>query len=384
MKRNTVCVYGFDDGVAAALSGYRVMQTRGNRAEFLGAVGALRPLAAVVDLDAEDGIAVVRSLRELSDALGIVGVTARKEFEFIVDAQRAGCTQFARKPIDPVDLCDAIERSRGPGKTDEGGHLVAVYGASGGAGATTVAAYLAAELARSAGTRVALIDLDLSFGGVARLFDLAPKHTLHDIARAGCVDTDLLWRAAETLPSNVDVFARPTTLHDAQQIDVPSLQETIRVATASYAWTVIDLPRQLDPLTGFVMTHCQRLLLVMQLTMPSVDNARRLIEALAHEGVDAEHIELVVNRYRKNTQGFTIEMVEKQLAKKALAVVPSDYPSLRHAVDTGSPLSERNPVRAAIAELAARLAGAETQPRDHAAGWLASLGFRRRSGQAAT
>lgn len=384
MKRKTICVYGSDESISAALTGYRVMQSRGNRAEFLGAVGALRPMAAVVDLDDENGLSVVRGLREVSDKLGIVGVTGNKEFEFIVEAQRAGCTQFARKPIDAVDLCDAVERSRSPGGSDEGGRLVAVYGATGGAGATTVAAYLAAELARSTGTRVSLIDLDLSFGGVARLFDLSPKHTLHDIARAGCVDTDLLWRAAETLPSNVDVFARPTSLHDAQQIDVPSLQEMIRVATASYPWTVIDLPRQLDPLTGFVMTHCQRLLLVLQLTLPSVDNAHRLIEALAAEGVDADHIELVINRYRKNAQGFTIEMVEKQLSKKALAILPNDYQSLRQAVDTGSPLSERNPVRAAIAELAAKLVGLDAQPQEKAAGWLASLGFRRKSGRAAT
>ena len=56
-------------------------------------------------------------------------------------------------------------------------------------------------------------------------------------------------------------------------------------------------------------------------------------------------------------------------------VVPSDYHAVRDSVDYGKPLAKRNPVRTAIAELAARIVGqpAETSKKS----WLSGIAHSR-------
>jgi pilus assembly protein CpaE len=258
-----------------------------------------------------------------------------------------------------------------PIETPRLSQTISVISAAGGAGSTTIACHLAVELAGEDGISAAVIDLDFDFGGVARAFDVAPHFTIADIASAGVVDAVLLEKAAVELPCGVHVVARPPSIHAAQGIDDDAVRNTIRAAARQYPYVVLDLPRKLDPICGQAIELSNKLLIVVQLTVPNLDNAKRLIEAVTAEGVPPEIVEIVVNRYRKSTATCTLDMVESQLKKKVYAVVPSDYHAVRDSVDYGKTLAKRNPVRIAIAEMAARIVGQPTETAKK--GWLSGV-----------
>lgn len=355
-----LCLHGVSELPLDALDGYAAVARTSSRERLLAALRAHRVHVLVIDLDAPDAVADLIAAREADPSLGVVGLTAANDFESVVAAQRAGCQQFARVPIDVADLADALARCAAQRAVEApSGTLIALIGSTGGTGVTTLAAHLAVELATVSGDRVALLDLDLDFGGAARAFDLNPAHTLADVCRARTIDAEVLTRAAEKLPCGVGVLARPATIHESRELDDADVQQGIVVARAAYPYVVLDLPHKLDGITGFAVESCDKLLIVMQLTVPSVDNARRLIEALEEGDVPLEKVEIIVNRYRKAVHSFSTDAVEKLLKRPVFGVVPNDYQAVRAALDTGKPLAQRNPVRAAIADVATRIVRAD-------------------------
>ena len=106
------------------------------------------------------------------------GVDRRQQRHGILSRHRNGwarwntCTNRSARTIDHVlrpklvgDESRAIDRS---------GHVVAVCGAQGGAGATSIAVNLALQLAETTKARVALLDLHLQGGETAVMLGVQP------------------------------------------------------------------------------------------------------------------------------------------------------------------------------------------------------------------
>lgn len=371
-----VCIHRVSEVEPDALRDFTVVACTTARQELLNALGAQEIAAVVLDLDHPDAINTVVAVSQLRPDLGLVGVTGGDNVQLVIDAQRAGCTQFATRPLDLNDLRTALRQAMSQtGESPSDSETIALIGATGGAGSTTIASYLAVELAQVIGGPVALFDLDFEFGGVARGFDLDARYTIADLASAGAVDSFLLDKAAVKLPSGVHVFARPRTVPEAHTIDERLIPSMLRAASRAYRCVTLDLSHHLNSITGAAIEHCHKLLLVLQLTVPNVDNARRIIDAISSEGIPEDRVELVVNRYRKNVHNCTVEMVEQRLRREVLAIVPNDYRAVHRALDTGKPLGARSPVRVAIRQLARRIAGDNYQPGSRS--WLAKLGLTR-------
>src|SRR6185437_16704079 len=109
-----------------------------------------------------------------------VGLTS--DSKLILRALHEGADHY----IDEADLemqLDAVLsrlKLKEEGARPPSGQVIGLLGASGGSGTSTLAANLAAVLARDAG-RCALIDLKSGVGDLAALLDLKPAHNLADL-----------------------------------------------------------------------------------------------------------------------------------------------------------------------------------------------------------
>lgn len=370
-----VCLHMLPDIEERQLPDFVTVTHTQSRTELMTAISAIDSVVVFIDLDDEDAFNTIASLFESKPQLSIIGITGSNNVNRVLQAQRAGVKQVTTRPLDPSDVAAALSRAWNT-SLDEitGSKVFALMGTVGGSGATTIASNLAVELASVGGTKSALIDLDFEFGGVARAFDLDPRFTIAELANAGAADTILLHKTVAEMPSGAGIIARPPSIRAASSIDDNSVRRIIKLATQAYPFVVCDLPRVIDGRTGAAIEMCDKLLIVLQLTVPSIDNARRLIEALTAEGVPQGQIELLVNRYRKNTHAVTIEMAERELGQKVFGTIPNDYAAVNRAIDTGKPLENRNPVRTAINDLAVRLSGKSAAAVDKK-GWLSSWGF---------
>ena len=379
MRSKRICVYRVDDPATAALGDYKIVATPENRQELRTVIGGEKIDVLIIDLDATDALDAVVEVLEINTSIAVVGVLAGNDVQKFIAAQRAGCRQVACKPLNENDLAMAVRKSLNEANSQvDWGKTLAVIGASGGVGSTTISCYLAMSLAEASGTRAAIIDLDLEFGTVASLWDVNPRYTIGDLATAGAVDTLLIEDAIIDLPCSVAILPRPAQMDQAQAIHEGIVKNIFDATRSLYPYVVIDLPRRLDEVTGCAIQACDKLIIVVESTVTSVDNASRLTESLIRFGLPHETLEYVLNRHSKGIHAVSVEDLEGRVGKKVLGVVPNNYKALSAASDMGQPVAERNTVRKAIVEIAGKLCGHRTAETT-GGGWMSSLKFGRSS-----
>ncbi len=356
MKSSKVCLHNIDRRVADNLSEYRVEGTTTERDDLRTLIGLGKTAALVIDLDSANALDAVVEVLEIDPRVAVIGVTGSDDVQRVITAQRAGCCQLAMKPLSEHDLAAALRRALGDaGGSPCDGLTVAVMGSSGGAGATTLACYLAMALADRSPQGACAIDLDLEFGNLSHMWDVRPRHTLADLAAARVIDKLLVEDMVVELPCHVGVLARPTDITQAHTVEEGHIACTISAARALFPHVVIDMPRKLDAITGCAIESCDKMIVVSQLNFAGVHNAERLARAFDSYGLAPEKVEFVVNRYRKQSQGVTIDMLEDRVSRKVLGAVPNHYKSLSVATNAGQPVPQRNAVRKAVEQIATKI-----------------------------
>jgi pilus assembly protein CpaE len=241
----------------------------------------------------------------------------------------------------------------------EMGRAVAVLGAKGGVGSTTVACELATSLARCGG-RVVIVDAKTCLGDVALHFDVSPAYTLADVAgHADDLDAAFLATVAHLHEdSNVHVVAAPSDPEDADAIAASHLERAIELLRAEFDWVVVDLPRITDEISLQILDRVEQTLLVTTTEVTAVARSqqhRKILEQLGH---GEEKVHLVANR----APGSSILADEDPFAVVGLeaeAQVPDDPAAFSASIESGNPVSAggRGKVAGAFAELARDLHG---------------------------
>ncbi|MGA2737825.1 MAG: response regulator [Bryobacteraceae bacterium] len=178
--------------------------------------------------------------------------------------------------------------------------VVAVVGAKGGTGTTTVACTLAAELGRQSGATVLLADLDPDSGLMAFLMGVNSRFSILDATQNVARMDSTFW---ESLVTDVDgIHVLPSAgLAQGDTIDPASVMKAIEFARGLYPWTVLDLGR-LHRGDLALLDHAAEVVLVTTNSMASLHEAKRAIEVLGTTAVDREHIHLIVNHVNEATE----------------------------------------------------------------------------------
>ncbi len=292
--------------------------------------------------------------------LALIAVSHETAPEAILAPMRAGCDQFVCEPIDPADLANAVARvaSRRLFSTTKS-RCICVIGSSGGAGTTSIACNLALEIGNLVERDCALVDLDLQFGDVALNFDCEPPYSIYDLAETGAeLDRSVLSTTVTTLPCKVALLSRPDAIEQNEAITPEVIHRVLELLTVVYENVVVDLPGRFDVQTIAAMGQADLILIVCQLVVPSLRNAKRLFDTLTRMGVPAERIEFVVNRSDGRSGRITEQDVVETVKKPVFATIPNDYQFVARSIDFGRPIAalDRNsPVRAAIRQMARRI-----------------------------
>src|SRR5512139_4035438 len=130
-----------------------------------------------------DGYEVCRAVKADSRTahLPVVMLTAKAQTASQLEGFRAGAVDYITKPVHPQDLvariASVLKRAQ-TAQAEPGPSIIAIAGAKGGVGATTITVNVAAALA--ARHRTLLIDLEAS-GTDAIHLGLEPQHGLGDL-----------------------------------------------------------------------------------------------------------------------------------------------------------------------------------------------------------
>lgn len=242
------------------------------------------------------------------------------------------------------------------------GALTAVINSKGGSGSSFIAGSLAHLLAAHLDRKTALIDLDLQFGALPLNFDLKTRDTFFDvIGAAEQLDRVALEGYMTKHESGLHVLGTMSEqLAMPWEVSTSAMEHLLEVALQTYQHVIVDLPRQIDPLTNIVLSSANRILVVMQQSFAHVRDTKRMFSLLrGYLGIPVDRITLVINRYHEKNP-ISEEDIRKALQPEEIVLIPNDFGHVTEALNLGVPLYEgaRNaPITKVLCGLAARING---------------------------
>ena len=264
------------------------------RGGIRGAVAAMRksatPRSLIVDIGGE--AQPLTALSGLADVLEpdvqVLTIGDRSDLDFYRQITRGvGCADYLPKPLTREMVLRHFAplvsgRGADAGAT-RGGHFLAVTGARGGAGATTIASYLAWHFAVDRRQHTALLDVDLHRGNTAMLLGVRITGGLRTaLETPERVDELFIERTAQILDNN-PAADRLSVLASEERLSEPLFYESgaaarlMRMMQRRYAVIVGDVPvAQASHVVDF-MNLAQRRILVMEPTIVSMRDTLRLL-----------------------------------------------------------------------------------------------------------
>ena len=321
----------------------------------------------VLDADPAKGLDLVGRLSESSPDCAVLVLSSSTDGNLILQAMRSGAKEFVAKPVKLEDLAAALgrisERRFGRGESRlAGSQVIAVAGAVGGVGTTSIAVNLGCALARDEKNTVALVDLDLCLGDADVFLDAIPDYTLVDVAQnVTRLDFSLLKRSLTKHSSGLYLLPRPVQLEDVSLIAPEDLQRVIGLLKATFTQLVLDLSKGYSPIDMVALDMAHHILLVTQLDLPCLRNVVRLMTSFSEMENMAEKVKIVVNRAGLENSQITLKKAQETIGKDIFWQLPNDYRTMIEVRNNGVPLIEQAP-KAAITQAVVRLAEALANP----------------------
>ena len=310
--------------------------------------------ATVVIIDLDTGRAEeLQALERLMLRTGIPPVVVVAQ-SFDADVARSllqmRVADFLVKPVQPVELvrtCARVARSSAAETTEA--QIYTFIPSVGGAGVTTLAIQTALLLLNS-GQRVrpstCLVDLDFQHGACADYLDLEPRLDLKEIEpRPERLDRQLLEIMLSHHSSGLEVIAAPNRPAEMRTFDPDMVTRLLDLVSSHFDYVVIDMPRTWFSWTDSVLLGTNRLFIVSEMTVPSLKQAKGLVEAIRERLGDGPQPQVIVNRFEQRLfdPGLKKSDLDLALGSDFAGTVPNNYRLVREAIDRGVTLDEVKP-----------------------------------------
>jgi pilus assembly protein CpaE len=318
----------------------------------------------IADLDpsALTVIECVKQLKETHASLPVFAVSDHTEGDVVLRALKAGIREYLVKPLNVQELEEAIGRAiETQARNKEPGKLISVMGSAGGVGCTTIATNLAVELTELVGEdqKVALVDLDFRFGHVATMLDVHGQFTVADLCSTPeQIDEQMIQKALIRHESGLLVLRRPHSFAQAELISAAHCANVLSSLQAICTYVVVDGPTRHDPGARTVLDAADFNFMILQLLVPSVRNADRMVQELAAQGFNTDRIQFICNRMGRESAHLEVKQVETILNRKVFMTISDDWKAVSSAINIGQPLKAdfpRSRVRQELRTLAMKI-----------------------------
>jgi len=326
----------------------------------LAQVATSQPDVVVLDIrDSNTLPPTLSTLRRQHPTTGVVIVAARLDPVLMLEAMRAGVSEWVSNPVSADDLLGAVERVSTTRTAGVQGQLFAFVGAKGGVGTTTLAVNVAAALARASEQRTLMIDLHLSYGDAAVFFGAEPRFSVVD-ALENTHRLDESFFDSLVVPTKSKVQLLASADRGTHAADLGRTGTLLHFASTHYRYTFLDVPRSeaaaLDSLEA-----ATTIVVVANQELATVRNAGRMVTTLRHR-YGKDRLQVVLTRFDKQAE-IGQEDVERVIGLRVKHVVPSEYRLAVQALNKGRPiaLDPGNRLSDAFKAIAADLAGLQVE-----------------------
>jgi len=361
-----------DDPLAAKLmklaltaEGYQV-STAPTAMEGLRMAQAERPDLILLDIMMPDmdGLQMCRVLRSqvVTADVPIIFLTGKTQVDDRIAGLRAGADDYISKPADPREVVVRVQAVLTRAQRTiavKQGRVVAVIGAKGGVGTSTIAVNLAVALTRRQ-TSALLLDLRPNGGTIAWQLKLTARASLADLVGVppDQIGSRIVEKALVSHSSGLRVLLSPPPSSGLVELPAEAVSSVVRASAPLADVVLMDLPHINSLATQAALKASDMTLLVLAPESLMVACAEQTLSLLESAGVTKEAVAIVLVNRAQSFTSLSVGDIERTLQRTSLGVMPPALEEVSVADRQGVPLvlSERQTVATmALREMAEHL-----------------------------
>src|ERR1700761_4582335 len=326
--------------------------------------GQITPNLLIVEtkLSGQQALSELDRLAEVCDpATKVIVVGRSNDVELYRELMRRGASEYLIAPVEPLQLIEVVSGLYLDPGASPIGRVVAVLGARGGAGSSTVAHNLGWCIAEELHINTTIVDLDLPFGTVGLDFnDEASQGVADALSAPERLDDVLLDRLLLKRGEHLSLFTAPAALERDYDAVPESYEAVIDAVRQTTPCVVLDMPHGWQPWIKSALLAADDIVIVATPDLTSLRNAKNIIELVKNSRPNDTPPRLVINQAgTPKKPEIPAKDFAETMGTDPLAVLPFDPALFGQAANNGQMLIELQP-KAAASEAVRRLARALT------------------------
>ncbi len=254
---------------------------------MVAAVEAYRsaPTPNVIILEVESRANILTGLDQLAsvcDAGTRVVVIGRvNDVALYRELVRRGVSDYLIAPVTALDVVRSICNLFSAPEAKSVGRIIAIVGAKGGVGSSTIAHNVAWAIARDLALDSVVADLDLAFGTAGLDYNQDPAQGIADaVFSPDRVDTAFVDRLLSKCTDHLSLLAAPATLDRVYDFGDDAFDAVFDTLRASMPCIVLDVPHQWSGWTKRALIGADDILIVASPDLASLRNTKNIFDLL--------------------------------------------------------------------------------------------------------
>ena len=332
-------------GMIAALEAYKSAATPN--------VLIIEHLGSGIDLIA--GLDNLASVCDAGTKLIVVG--RLNDIVLYRELVRRGVSEYLVGPLSPLDLVCAVSTLFNAPDAEPLGRVLAVIGAKGGVGSSTVAHNVAFAIAKDLRLNAVVADMDLPFGTAGLDFNQDPPMGIADaVFSPERVDAAYIDRLLSKCTDHLSILASPATLDREYDFNPEAFDPILDALRGTVPYIVLDLPHLWTAWSKRALVGADDVLFVAAPDLANLRNVKNMYDfakaARPNDRPPAYLLNLVGVPKRPEVRAADFQ---KALGAEPSATIPFDPQLFGTAANNGQMIAEVNATHK-IAEVFVNLA----------------------------
>jgi pilus assembly protein CpaE len=305
------------------------------------------PTPNVIFIEAEqrsdDILGRLDQLAEVCDAGTRVVVVGRvNDVTLYRELTRRGVSDYLIAPIGTIDVVRSICGLFSAPDAKAVGRIIAIVGAKGGVGSSTVAHNVAWAIARDLSLDSVVADLDLAFGTAGLDYNQDPPQGIADaVFSPDRVDTAFVDRLLSKCTDHLSLLAAPATLERVYDFGAEAFDSILDSLRSSIPCIVLDVPHLWSGWTKRLLVSADDILVVAGPDLANLRNAKNLVDMLRGARPNDHRPYYCLNQVGvPKRPEITPADFAKALEDQPLAVIPFEPALFGTAANNGQMIAE--------------------------------------------
>jgi pilus assembly protein CpaE len=291
----------------------------------------------------DDIITGLDSLAEVCDAGTRVVVIGRLNDVLLYrELTRRGVSDYLIAPVGAIDMVRSICGLFSSPDAKAVGRVIAVVGAKGGVGASTIAHNVAWSVARDLALDTVIADLDLGFGTAGLDFNQDPPQGIADaVFSPERIDTNFVDRLLSKCTDHLSLLAAPATLERVYDFSEEAFDSILDSLRANLPCIMLDVPHLWSGWTKRALIGADDIVIVAAPDLANLRNAKNMLDILKSARPNDRRPYYCLNQVGvPKRPEIGAGDFAKALEGEAIAIIPFEPQLFGAAANNGQMISE--------------------------------------------